>query len=210
MTTDIQKQYDRHDDFTWIILRMKDVYAVPDRHVRYAATKVIFGTKMTGDALWKSMGSRYYHMNRLEKSIYELINMLVQYEATTKNSPPSMLVGEAVTSKPKGKGARRWKGKKGKMTKKPFIGQSELANDLLDLIHSDVYRPLNTQARGGFSYFITFVDDHSWYCYVYLMRYKFEAFGRFKEFRLDVKNQTGHKMKTLRLDRGDEYLSGNS
>ncbi|KAL0304615.1 UNVERIFIED_CONTAM: hypothetical protein Scaly_3016400 [Sesamum calycinum] len=33
---------------------------------------------------------------------------------------------------------------KGKMTRKPFVGQSTLANDLLDLIHTDVYGPLNT------------------------------------------------------------------
>ncbi|KAL0420492.1 UNVERIFIED_CONTAM: Retrovirus-related Pol polyprotein from transposon TNT 1-94 [Sesamum latifolium] len=44
--------------------------------------------------------------------------------------------------------------------------------------------------------------------YVYLMRYKFEAFARFKEFRLEVKNQTDRKIKTLRSDRGGEYLSG--
>ncbi|KAL0413385.1 UNVERIFIED_CONTAM: Retrovirus-related Pol polyprotein from transposon TNT 1-94 [Sesamum radiatum] len=40
------------------------------------------------------------------------------------------------------------------------------------------------------------------------MRYKSEAFGRFKEFRLEVENQTGRKIKTLRSDRGGEYLSG--
>ncbi|KAL0286292.1 UNVERIFIED_CONTAM: Retrovirus-related Pol polyprotein from transposon TNT 1-94 [Sesamum calycinum] len=85
----------------------------------------------------------------------------------------------------------------GKMTKKPFVGQSKLANGLLDLIHTDVCGPLNTQA-----------DDHSRYDYVYLMRYKSEAFVRFKEFRLEVENQTGRKIKTLRLDRGGEYLSG--
>ncbi|KAL0451356.1 UNVERIFIED_CONTAM: hypothetical protein Slati_1113700 [Sesamum latifolium] len=83
---------------------------------------------------------------------------------------------------------------KGKMTKKPFMRQSTLASCLLDLIHSDVCGPLNTQARGGFSYFITFTDDHSRYGYVYLMRYKFEAFGRFKEFRLEVENQTDRKI----------------
>ncbi|KAL0302677.1 UNVERIFIED_CONTAM: Retrovirus-related Pol polyprotein from transposon TNT 1-94 [Sesamum calycinum] len=63
-------------------------------------------------------------------------------------------------------------------------------------------------ARGGFSYFITFTDDHSRYGYVYLMRYKSEAFVRFKEFRLQVENQTGRKIKTLRSDRGGEHLSG--
>ncbi|KAL0394439.1 UNVERIFIED_CONTAM: Retrovirus-related Pol polyprotein from transposon TNT 1-94 [Sesamum latifolium] len=52
---------------------------------------------------------------------------------------------------------------KGKMTKKPFVGQSAIANNLLDLVHTDVCGPLNTPAKGGFSYFITFTDDHSWY-----------------------------------------------
>ncbi|KAL0405470.1 UNVERIFIED_CONTAM: hypothetical protein Slati_3860900 [Sesamum latifolium] len=42
----------------------------------------------------------------------------------------------------------------------------------------NVCGPLNTLARGGYSYFITFTDDHSRYGYVYLMRYKSEAFGR--------------------------------
>ncbi|KAL0455125.1 UNVERIFIED_CONTAM: hypothetical protein Slati_0851700 [Sesamum latifolium] len=70
------------------------------------------------------------------------------------------------------------------MTKKPFVGQSAIANGLLDLVHTDVCGPLSVPARGGFSYFITFTDDHSRYDYVYLMRYKSEAFGRFKEYRL--------------------------
>ncbi|KAL0451266.1 UNVERIFIED_CONTAM: Retrovirus-related Pol polyprotein from transposon TNT 1-94 [Sesamum latifolium] len=97
---------------------------------------------------------------------------------------------------------------KGKMTKKPFVGQTAIANGLLDLVHTDVYRPLSIPARGGFSYFITFTDDHSWYGYVCLMRYKSEAFGKFKEYRLEVENQTNSKIKALRSDRGGEYLSG--
>ncbi|KAL0445831.1 UNVERIFIED_CONTAM: Retrovirus-related Pol polyprotein from transposon RE2 [Sesamum latifolium] len=42
----------------------------------------------------------------------------------------------------------------------------------------NVCEPLSIPARGGFSYFITFTDDHSRYGYVYLMRYKSEAIGR--------------------------------
>ncbi|KAL0413214.1 UNVERIFIED_CONTAM: Retrovirus-related Pol polyprotein from transposon TNT 1-94 [Sesamum radiatum] len=97
---------------------------------------------------------------------------------------------------------------KGMMTKKPFVGQSVIAKDLLDLVHTDVCGPLSIPARGGFSYFITFIDDHSRYGYVYLMRYKSEAFGRFTEYRLEVENQTSRKIKVLRSDRGGEYLSG--
>ncbi|KAL0411674.1 UNVERIFIED_CONTAM: hypothetical protein Slati_3757100 [Sesamum latifolium] len=98
---------------------------------------------------------------------------------------------------------------KRKMTKKPFVGQSTLASGLLDLIYTDVYGSLNTPARGGYSYFITFTNDHSRYGYVYLMRYKSEAFGKFKEFRLEVENQTDRKIRTLRSNRGGQYLSGN-
>ncbi|KAL0362007.1 UNVERIFIED_CONTAM: Retrovirus-related Pol polyprotein from transposon TNT 1-94 [Sesamum calycinum] len=249
-----------------------------------------------------------FNMNGLEKSINELINMLVQYEATIKKSTPSVLIGEALTSKTKGKKAGHWKRKKGKakaktvivakdtksspitpvgmgkrkkrmgmfvvevnmvtnsaswvldtdcgahicndlqvlqrsrklskdevvlrfgdgkvvtaeavgiislviwharlghisqdrmkglvdsqsleidnldnlpafesflrgkMTRKPFVGQSKLANGLLDLIHTDVCGALNTHTRG-----------------------------------LKWRNQTGRKIKTLRSDRGGEYLSG--
>ncbi|KAL0395399.1 UNVERIFIED_CONTAM: hypothetical protein Slati_4506100 [Sesamum latifolium] len=97
---------------------------------------------------------------------------------------------------------------KGKMTKKPFVGQSAIASGLLDFVHTNVCGPLSTPARGGFSYFITFTADHSRYGYIYLMRYKSEAFATFKEYRLEVENQTSRKIKALRSNRGGEYLSG--
>ncbi|KAL0433125.1 UNVERIFIED_CONTAM: Retrovirus-related Pol polyprotein from transposon TNT 1-94 [Sesamum latifolium] len=56
MTNEIQKQYDRLEDVPSIMLRMKDVYAVPDWHIRYAAIKAFFGTKMTKDRLCIVMG----------------------------------------------------------------------------------------------------------------------------------------------------------
>ena len=49
-----------------------------------------------------------------------------------------------------------------------------------------------TQANGGYEYFITFMDDYSRYGYVYLMKWKSEAFEKFKEFRAEVKNQLGN------------------
>ncbi|KAK8554259.1 hypothetical protein V6N12_031225 [Hibiscus sabdariffa] len=93
------------------------------------------------------------------------------------------------------------------MTKAPFTGKGERASDLLGLIHSDVCGPMNTQARGGFQYFITFTDDFSRYEYIYLMRHKSEALEKFKEFKNEVQNQHGKSIKALRSDRGGEYLS---
>ncbi|KAK8586239.1 hypothetical protein V6N13_130760 [Hibiscus sabdariffa] len=66
---------------------------------------------------------------------------------------------------------------------------------------------MNTQARGGYQYFITFTDDFSRYGYIYLMRHKSEALEKFKEFKNEVQNQHGKSIKALRSDRGVEYLS---
>jgi hypothetical protein len=95
----------------------------------------------------------------------------------------------------------------GKMTKMPFSGFPERASDLLELIHTDVCEPMSTTARGGYQYFITFTDDLSRYGYVYLMKHKSEIFEKFKEFQSEVEIQRGKKIKTLRSDRGCEYLS---
>ncbi|KAK8652357.1 hypothetical protein V6N13_061377 [Hibiscus sabdariffa] len=93
------------------------------------------------------------------------------------------------------------------MTKAPFSGKGERASDLLGSIHSDVCGPMNTQARGGFQYFITFTDDSSRYGYIYLMRHKSEELERFKELKNEVQNQHGKSIKALQSDRGGEYVS---
>ncbi|KAL0292436.1 UNVERIFIED_CONTAM: hypothetical protein Scaly_2590900 [Sesamum calycinum] len=158
MSNDVQKQYDRLDDVASILQCMKEVYAIPDRHTRYVATKEFFRAKMTEgssvqehgvkmlslvekledlkagldndtyiDVILQSLPPSYdpfiinFNMNGLEKSINELINMLVQYEATIKKSVPSVLIGEALTSKAKGKSAGRWKRKKGKAKAKTVV-----------------------------------------------------------------------------------------
>ncbi|KAL0313551.1 UNVERIFIED_CONTAM: hypothetical protein Sradi_5754400 [Sesamum radiatum] len=71
-----------------------------------------------------------YNMNGPDKSIHELINMQVQYEATTHKSEPAMLVGEASTSKAKGKGARRWRRRRARERR----SQPLLAPEVLPLL----------------------------------------------------------------------------
>ena len=62
----------------------------------------------------------------------------------------------------------------GKMTKTPFSGTMERANDLLEIIHTDVCGPMSVEARGGYRYFLTFTNDLSRYGYIYLMKHKSE------------------------------------
>ena len=40
------------------------------------------------------------------------------------------------------------------------------------------------------------------------MRHKFNAFNKFKEFKAEVENHRGRSIKSLRSDRGGEYLLG--
>ncbi|KAL0388988.1 UNVERIFIED_CONTAM: hypothetical protein Scaly_0255900 [Sesamum calycinum] len=56
-----------------------------------------------------------YNMNRLKKSINELISMFLQYEVTTENFASTVLVGEALISRAKTKGVRRCKRKKNEL-----------------------------------------------------------------------------------------------
>ena len=60
---------------------------------------------------------------------------------------------------------------------------------ILELIHSDVCGPMHVQARSGSFYYITFTDDFSRFGWVYLMRYKPEAFEKFKEFKNEVEKK---------------------
>ena len=60
-----------------------------------------------------------------------------------------------------------------------------------------VYFGMLHQVRNGFSYFLTFIDDHSRYGHVYLLKYKSEVFENFKEYKSEVENQLGKSIKVL-------------
>ena len=47
----------------------------------------------------------------------------------------------------------------GKMTKRPFSEKGERSKEPLQLVHSDVYGQPSVQTRGGYEYFVTFIDE---------------------------------------------------
>ncbi|GKE70063.1 retrotransposon protein, putative, ty1-copia subclass, partial [Tanacetum coccineum] len=95
----------------------------------------------------------------------------------------------------------------GKMARKPYSHQVERAKDLLGLIHTDACSPFKIMSRQGDYYFVTFSDDFSRYGYVYLLKHKHEVFETFKVFQKVVENLLGKTIKSLRFDRGGEYMS---
>ena len=93
-----------------------------------------------------------------------------------------------------------------KLTRSSFKS-IERNNEPLNLIHSDICDLKFVQTRGGNKYFITFVDDSTKYCYVYLLKSKDEAIEKFILYKTEVENQLNKKIKVLRSDRGGEYES---
>ncbi|GER47805.1 gag-pol polyprotein [Striga asiatica] len=96
----------------------------------------------------------------------------------------------------------------GKMAKRPFTAKGYRSQEVLGLIHSDLCGPMSIQARGGFEYYVSFIDDYSRFGYVYLLHRKSECFEKFKEYRAVVEKLHGKCIKSLRSDRGGEYLFG--
>ena len=86
----------------------------------------------------------------------------------------------------------------GKMTKTPFSETMERAYDLLEIIYTDVCGPMSIEARDGYRYFLTFMDDLSRYGYINLMKHKSETFEKFKEFRSEVENHR-NKIKVFTI-----------
>ena len=46
----------------------------------------------------------------------------------------------------------------GKMTIRPFKAKGYRAKEVMNLIHIDLCGPMSISARGGYEYFITFID----------------------------------------------------
>jgi len=57
------------------------------------------------------------------------------------------------------------------------------------------------------AYFLTFINDFSRKTHVYTFKAKGEAFEKFKQYKVLVENEAGHKIKVLQSDNGGEFVS---
>jgi hypothetical protein len=53
---------------------------------------------------------------------------------------------------------------------------------------------------------VIFIDDHSQKTWIYLLKTKDRVLARFQEYKAQVENLTGKKIKVLRSDNGGEYI----
>ncbi|GJW65201.1 zinc finger, CCHC-type containing protein [Tanacetum coccineum] len=88
-----------------------------------------------------------------------------------------------------------------KITKKPFQNVKH-ETEVLELIHGDLCDLHATPSLGNKKYFVTFIDDASRFCFVYLLYSKDEALDKFKVFKTEVELQQGPLIKRFKTDKG--------
>ncbi|KAL0553618.1 hypothetical protein IC582_007518 [Cucumis melo] len=96
----------------------------------------------------------------------------------------------------------------GKQSRKSFPRESSSkARRPLELVHTDLCRPIKPTSFGKSNYFLLFIDDFSLKTWVYFVKEKSEVFGMFKRFKALVEKESGYYIKVLKLDRGGEFTS---
>jgi hypothetical protein len=97
-----------------------------------------------------------------------------------------------------------------KQSRRPFKSVEEKSLEPLDLIHSDTCEMNVILIRATKKYFITFIDDATRYCQLYLVKAKDEAINCFRIYKAELENQLENKIKWVRseclIEKGSIFL----
>jgi len=94
-----------------------------------------------------------------------------------------------------------------KQIRNPFNSERDRAVKPLHIIHTDIVGPIEPLTYDNKKYVLTFVDDYTHFCKVYLLKNKSEAFQYLKEYVSEAEAFFNIKAAKLRLDNGGEYVS---
>ena len=88
-----------------------------------------------------------------------------------------------------------------------FPTSTPQSKEHLEIVHTDLCVPMQTQSIGGRFYSLTFIDYFSRKIWVYFFKNKLETFSKFKEFKALNENQSGIFIKVLKSYGRGEYDS---
>jgi hypothetical protein len=88
----------------------------------------------------------------------------------------------------------------------PYDISNKRSASPLELIHSDVWGPAPTSA-GRFSYYVSFIDDHTKYTWIYLLRKKSNVFAVFRDF-LALVERKFNKQSSPCKQTGEQSMRG--
>ncbi|HEY5234640.1 MAG TPA: DDE-type integrase/transposase/recombinase, partial [Rhabdochlamydiaceae bacterium] len=99
------------------------------------------------------------------------------------------------------------RGKQHKKSHSPKIVNS--INTPLELLHMDLFGPINVRSIGGKSYSLVVTDDYSRFSWVYFLGTKDETPDILKYLFLRLENLCRLKIKMIRSDNGTEFKNHN-
>ena len=83
-----------------------------------------------------------------------------------------------------------------KCRRSPFTEQSQhRATRPYEIVHSDVYGPMQVESKGGSKYIVTFTDDFSRYTTAHFLKSKGEVLLKFIEYVNSVERHTGNQIQ---------------
>ena len=77
--------------------------------------------------------------------------------------------------------------KLGKFCILPFNRSVSSSSTLFDLVHYDAWGASPISIKGGSQYYVSFIEDYTCYCWVYLMKYRYDFLNIYNAFQADVK-----------------------
>lgn len=95
----------------------------------------------------------------------------------------------------------------GKLKALPAVNPFHRSSNVLDLIHTDLMGPITPCSVSGKKYILTFIDDHSRHCTVFLLKSKDETLSKSLEYKASMEKKFKSGIGVLKSDRGGEYSS---
>ena len=96
---------------------------------------------------------------------------------------------------------------KGQRKEVSRIREGERRTAVGDEVHSDLWGPAPVESINHKRYYVSFTDDYSRYSNIYFLHTKDETFNAYQTYEGWLSNQHNARIKSLRTDRGGEYLS---
>ena len=84
------------------------------------------------------------------------------------------------------------------MKKSSFKIKTYTSKEVLELVHSNLYGPIEMQSYKGDRYIMLFVDDYSRMMTVMFLKKKYDAFQMFKWYLARVEKETRMNLMCLR------------
>ena len=92
----------------------------------------------------------------------------------------------------------------GKMTKSSSKRKAYTSKEILEIVHTELFGPIEVQSYKGDKYIMLFVDDYPRMMIVMFLKQKSNAFQIFKWYLAGVEKETSKSLKCLRSDIEEE------